>query len=309
MLSKLHTILPKKAVSKYYLYTATTAVGFYSPIIFLFFRDTGLSYTEIALLETAFMVTTFVGEIPTGYVGDRIGWRNSLLVGSALTSLTLFGIGFATSFLGLLALHIIWSLSFNFRSGSESAWLYESLEQTIGSDAYSRVQGRGRAVNLSVGAITAVIGGYLGSIELAVPFFAAGVLTAFGVPVLLTFPVTSTTDRDEFSIRDATDSILNDLLRSRICGFILYYIAFVYLMGVLRIFVQPIAVGAGLTIGTLGWIYGVTNAVSAGANYHTQTIRDKIGIVRWMTITPLFVGVSFLLVYRFPVSVDHIGLE
>jgi len=72
--------LPESAVLKYYLYKATKAVEFYRPVMYLYFLSQGLSFTQIALLEAAYNVTTVLGEVPTGYVGDRIGRRDSLLV-------------------------------------------------------------------------------------------------------------------------------------------------------------------------------------------------------------------------------------
>src|SRR6056297_1304323 len=88
--------LPPASVLKYYLYKSTEAVEFYRPVMYLFFLAQGLSFTEIAILEAIYNLTTVLGEIPTGYVGDRLGRRNSLLVGTTLIALTLVGIGLAS---------------------------------------------------------------------------------------------------------------------------------------------------------------------------------------------------------------------
>jgi len=64
-------------VLKYYLYKSTKAVEFYRPIMYLFFLAQGLTFTQIAILEAIYNLTTLVGEIPTGYIGDRVGRRNS----------------------------------------------------------------------------------------------------------------------------------------------------------------------------------------------------------------------------------------
>lgn len=48
--------------------------------------------------------TTVLGEIPTGYIGNRVGRRNSLVFGTALIAATLVGISFAGSFLTLAML-------------------------------------------------------------------------------------------------------------------------------------------------------------------------------------------------------------
>lgn len=68
---------PRTSVVKYYLYKSTKSVEFYRPIMYLFFLAQGLSFTQIAILEALYNLTTVLGEIPTGYVGDRLGRRNS----------------------------------------------------------------------------------------------------------------------------------------------------------------------------------------------------------------------------------------
>jgi len=106
--------------------------------MYLFFsRFWGLTFTQIAILEAIYNLTTLVGEIPTGYIGDRVGRRNSLLVGTTLISFTLVGIGLSSSFQALAVLYVCWSAGYNFRSGSEDAWLYDTL-----TDAAPRTHSR-----------------------------------------------------------------------------------------------------------------------------------------------------------------------
>jgi MFS family permease len=98
--------LPPASILKYYLYKSTKAVEFYRPIMYLFFLAQGLNFTQIAILEAIYNLTTLLGEIPTGYIGDRVGRRNSLLAGTALISLTLLGIGLSSSFWTLAILYV-----------------------------------------------------------------------------------------------------------------------------------------------------------------------------------------------------------
>jgi len=172
-------------VLAYYAYKATAAVELYRPVMYLYFLSVGLSFTQIAILEAVYNVTTVAGEVPTGYVGDRIGRRNSLLVGTAIIAATLVGIGLAGSFLALAGLYVAWSLGYTFRSGSEDAWLYDALAEERSTDAFAHVRGRGESVSLVTGVAGGVVGGYLGGIDLAYPFFVASGVTALGVVGLL----------------------------------------------------------------------------------------------------------------------------
>jgi len=66
-------------------------------------------------------------------------------------------------------LYVCWSAGYNFRSGSEDAWLYDTtLTDGRSEDAFANVRGRGESIALAIGAAAAITGGYLGSIDLYV---------------------------------------------------------------------------------------------------------------------------------------------
>jgi len=101
-------------------------------------------------------------------------------------------------------LYVCWSAGYNFRSGSEDAWLYDTLTDGRSEDAFANVRGRGESIALAIGAAAAITGGYLGSIDLSYPWFVASAMTAVGVLVLLTVDESETyerTDTDDLSLR------------------------------------------------------------------------------------------------------------
>ena len=118
---------PSALILKYYCYQATVTFGFFWPVFTIFLLDRGLTYTQIGLLSSLSAGLVVVSEIPTGYVGDRIGRRNSLLVGSVLLACSLFGFIVARTFAAFAGLWVLWGLGLAFRSGSDDAWLYDAL--------------------------------------------------------------------------------------------------------------------------------------------------------------------------------------
>jgi MFS family permease len=309
-----------RAVLKYYLFKATEAVEFYRPIMYLYFLSQGLSFTHIVVVEALYNVTTVVGEIPTGYIGDRIGRRNSLAVGTALIAITLAGIALASSFLAFAVLFICWSLGYNFRSGTEDAWVYETLTDVSASDEFSRVRGRGQSIALSAGVGASLTGGYLGDLDLAYPFFAAAVFTGVGFLVILTLDEPATYEESESSelgLWEAWDVVTETLGQRNLRAFILYYfVLFSAVTYLVFIFLQPVfesvVSGLGLEFAAtvpvpgvggytfaissenvetlLGGYYAAINLVSAGVSYRIDTIRETIGLRRWFVGIPMLVG-------------------
>lgn len=289
-------------VARYYLYKATKAVELYRPVMYLYFLSVGLSFTEITILEAAYNVTTVVGEVPTGYLGDRVGRRASLVVGTALIAVTLAAIGFASTFPALLALYVLWSLGYAFRSGSEDAWLYDSL---VGEEGFSRVRGRGESVALATGVAAAVVGGWLASASLAYPFFAASGVTAASALVLLS--VEEPADAPEFdplTPSAALAAVRTALSDDRLRAFLpYYYVLFSSVTYLAFIFLQPrietvVAVGpaaelVGLAGGLepmLGWYYAAISLVGALLTARAGWLRERVGLRAWLLTAPFLVA-------------------
>ncbi|WP_084177414.1 MFS transporter [Natrinema saccharevitans] len=281
--------------------------------MYLFFLAQGLTFTQIAIVEAVYNLTTLLGEIPTGYIGDRVGRRNSLLIGTALISLTLLGIGLSSSFGALVALYVCWSTGYNFRSGSEDAWLYDTLTDDLSEDEFAHVRGRGESVSLAIGAGAAIIGGYLGSIDLSYPWFVAATVTAIGVFVLLTIDEPETyeqADTTDLSFRRTLSMIRRTVSQRNIRAFVLYYyVLYAAVTYLVFVFLQPIFETVVLDFGVsqtqvkslLGWFYAAYSLFGAGLSYYTGAIRDRLGLRMWFLGLPFVVGGALVGMYFVPV--------
>lgn len=283
-----------KSVLKYYLYKSTKAVEFYRPIMYLFFLAQGLNFTQIAILEAIYNLTTVLGEIPTGYVGDRVGRRNSLLIGTGLITVTLVGIGLSVSFYSLAVLYAVWSMGYNFRSGSEDAWLYDTLTDELSEGEFAHVRGRGESVSLAVGAGAAILGGYLGSINLSLPWFVAAAVTGLGAVVLLTLDEPETykkTNTEGLSFGQILEIVTDALARRNIRALILYYyvlyaavtyLVFVFLQPIFETVVVDLGISPGQVESLLGWFYAAYSLFGAVLSYYTC----NQGVHRYPNVVP-----------------------
>lgn len=300
-------------VLRYYIYKATKAVEFYRPIMYLFFLAQGLNFTQIALLEVIYNLTTLFGEIPTGYVGDRVGRRWSLLIGTMLITVALVGIGFSTTFLALAALYVVWSMGYNFRSGSEDAWLYDTLTDGISANEFAHIRGRGESVALAIGVGAAVIGGYLGSIDLSYPWFVAAAVTSLGILVLLDLDEPDTYEEantDELSLRRTIRIVATALSQRNLRAFILYYyvlyaaatyLIFIFLQPIFEMVVTDLGVNPDRVESLLGWFYGLYSVVGALLSYYTGAIKNRVGIRTWFLILPFAIGCALVGMYFIPI--------
>lgn len=283
------------AVARYYAYKATKAVELYRPVMYLYFLSAGLSFFQLTVLEAAYNLTTVLGEVPTGYLGDRLGRRNGLILGTSLIAVTLYGLAQVDSFTAFLILYVFWSLGYTFRSGSEDAWLYDSL--TGDGRSFTEVRGTGESVALATGVVAAVVGGYLGAIDLTYPFVAAAGVTALGALVLLTVDDAGDSP-DHTTVAATMQAVRTAFADRRLRAFIvLYYVLFSAVTYLTFIFLQPrletVAAGfgvAGDVESLLGWYYAVISLTSALVTYRAEWIRERVGMARWFLVVPLAVG-------------------
>jgi MFS family permease len=290
-------------IVKYYLYRATTSRGFIIPVWILFLRSRGLSFTQIGLLEAIFFATITVSEIPTGYVGDWIGRRNSLICSSILVAVSFVGFGFAHSFAAFIVPYLVWGIGDAFQSGSSDAWLYDMLTDRLSADDFTRIHGRGTTVYLLVVATTAILGGFFGSIDLYYPIVATIGVLVVNILILLGLPknpqYSSENERETVPVSQALSTMRIELTQSTLRSFVLYVALLFAVITAVTVFIQPISIDLGIHVSQLGFLYAGFRLLSAGVSYYTETIRNSIGIRGWLYTVPfvlggLYVGAWFL---------------
>ena len=319
-------------VLKYYLYRAVGNPGFILPIYTLYLLANGLSFTEIGVIGTIQALIVVGGEIPTGYVGDRIGRRNSLLVAQVLFAGSNVGMILATDFVGFTVAFSTLSFANTFVSGSANAWLYDVLQERLDEDRYTYVQGRGSAVGQWVMAATMIAGSLLYVSDHVYPFYAALVMNGVSFLVVSSLPQTAYyagTD-DDSGVGDADDGdehltildtwpiIRKQLSEPPLRPFVVYMALFFGVTTTVGAYVQPIAVdaleasaGAYLAslgvpeAASLGVLYASFTVVSAIASDRASDLEAALGVRGALLIVPFvaaaaYVVPAFVAVAAFP---------
>jgi len=283
-------------VWKFYLYRATLSEGFVYPIITLYLLSRGLSDGDVGLVNGLFFAGVVGAEIPTGYVGDKIGRRNSLIVSTLLMSVSMFAFTVSGTVPAFSAVYVFWGIALTFRSGTGSAYLYDMLEERLDTDEYSKITGRGGAAFLVTSAITSIAGGVLYGIDHRIPFVAAGLITASGALVLLSMPETQQYAEGDggsaFSARDAWGTVREKFLTPELRTFIVYTALLLSIPELADLYIQPIVVEAGVPEQSLGLLYAGFMLVTAFASYNIDRVRDRIGIGGWFAVAPVLMAAA-----------------
>ncbi len=146
----------------------------------LFLLDAGLSFFEVFVANGAFSLGTVLFEIPTGVVADTLGRRMSFLLSVSVLGLsTLAYVTLAAIDVGVIAFalaSVVMALGFTFYSGAMEAWLVDALAATGYRGLLDSVFARGSQVTGSAMLVGTIGGGFLGQIDLSIPYVVRSVL-------------------------------------------------------------------------------------------------------------------------------------
>ena len=101
-----------------------------------------MTFTGLALGGATMAAVAVLGEVPSGYAGDRLGRRRSLLLSQTLFAVGISAWAFVQSTAGVVAVFAVVVVASAFQSGSTEAWLYDTLDEGHGSESDLRT-GRG----------------------------------------------------------------------------------------------------------------------------------------------------------------------
>ncbi|MXR40279.1 MFS transporter [Halobaculum sp. WSA2] len=303
-------------VRRYYLYRASLSSGFYVPVSVVYMESRGLGLPEIGLVQGTFLFSMVVWELPTGYLGDRLGRRTALALGSVVTVAVMAGFALADSTLGFAAVYALWAVAWTFKTGTADAWLYELLASGGDEDEFSRITGRADSTLRLVSGGAALSAGLLYTLDPALPFLANAALAAIGLPVLFTLPRTHgadgrgpedpddgvpssdedpSPDRDPspIGVREAAGVLREQLSRPSIRWIVAYAALFNLVFSVTRVFEQPAMRSVGVPVAGLGVLYAGFKLVSAVASSVTGAVHDRLGTRGVLFLLVPVVGVTY----------------
>lgn len=160
-------------------------------ILTLYYLWRGLSYFDIALVQSVGAIATAVLEIPTGWISDRHGHHIVLKIASFSRLVAIVTLTFANSFLLMVASELFFSLASASQSGAGSAFLFEATSANSGMDrkngAYALILSKMTGTQSIIRITVRLIAPVLFSINPLIPFVISIFIYFLGLLVTLEF--------------------------------------------------------------------------------------------------------------------------
>ena len=170
----------------------------------LFFIQNGLSLLQIGLLESIFHGTSLLCEIPSGMLADRFSYKTNLYLArlASIVSSILILFGQGNFWIYALAM-MVSAWSYNFDSGTSTAFLYDSAVEAGQKDRYLQISSFLSGVAEVTRTLGTVVAGFFVHGALAWTYYIAIGLSL--ISILLIFlmkePATKNNERDHLTLK------------------------------------------------------------------------------------------------------------
>lgn len=152
------------------------------PILMIFYAQMGFSAHESFILKSCYSIAIVLFEIPSGYIADRWGRRNTLIIGSILGTLGFVIYSLFSGFYPFVIAELTLGIGMSFISGADSAMLYDTLKAHGQEREYVKYEGWNFSVGNFSEAIAGAIGGALAVASIHYPFYAQTLIAFTAVP-------------------------------------------------------------------------------------------------------------------------------
>ncbi len=257
----------KANIRYYYAYSFLGGLSFFVPVYIAFLLVRGLSFTQVLSLEAVYSLLAIILEVPTGYFADVKGRKASLLIASASFAVAVILFSFGHSFWQFSAAMVLWAVAGSFKSGADSALLYDTLLTSKRAHHFPKISAIAGFVGMASVAAASIIGGFVADVNLSLPFFLT-VLTAVAMTfVVLKFkePAQEKPLVEKGHLRKLA-AIAKEAMKNKVFVYLSGYgVFFVPLLVVLYYLIQPFVLQLGLPLVTLGFLYAaITFTIALG---------------------------------------------
>jgi len=151
----------KTDIFLYKMYKVFCEPMFLGAILVVFYMDSRhFSFTQTMVLQVAFSITIVLMEVPTGAFADKMSRKTSLVIGISLNIISMLIMVCSYSFWVFMLCEIIWGVGLCFKSGSDTALIYDRLLENKMEKNYARVESSAVAYMGVIGGIMCVFAGF-----------------------------------------------------------------------------------------------------------------------------------------------------
>ena len=305
----------KSNIWKSYLIHFIEGFHLISGILLPFFLTWGrITFVEIMFLQSYFTIMILLFEIPCGAIADYISRKFSLLLGSLSVAFAALVYGSYPNIFIFAIGETLWAFGSALASGSDQAFIYDTLRKLGREDEVSKVMARNRSFSLLGIGISAPIGSIIGaffSLNLVMSLIFVPFIIATLISLTLKEPNHDLQRKEKEKYITIVKSGFKELTQNKVLRLLafemilteslVFFLIWTYQIYLEALTVQLIFFGFVSTLMTIIQIL-FNNFLSA----LEQKINNKKRFLRVYTIIPGFSFILMSMIYFIPISIPLI---
>ena len=272
---------------------------FWVPVLLLYPLSRFDLRTALMLVAT-YYIAVVASEVPTGWVSDRWGRTRALVAGAAcwIVAHSMF-LAAGDHVWRFAVAEVLLAVGYAFRSGTDVAFHYDTLEALGQADEYEARESRVSRDALFSTAVCCLLGGLLGWVDLRLPFAAALVaaVVELSLALRLAEPSAHSAAPDDPSrladvLRRVAEPLLSWLVLYALAEVVMEHLVADLGQSYLAAVVGDGGSDLGAAAAVSGLVVAVVSVVAAGGAALTPALRRQLGVIGvLLAVSVLQVGV------------------
>lgn len=281
----------------------TLLLGFFQvflvimPIAVPFFQSKGLSMQDVFSLQALFALVVLITEVPSGYVADLIGRKQTLVIGAIFGGIGHTLLIGADGFWGLAMFEIALGISHSLISGADIALLYDTeLALERSEDHQRQIVGKLYSIRTASEAVAALVCSFLllWSMELVIYVQALVGWLPLLIAVRLVEPPGARLEGSSHTgnmVRICRYLVTHSsVLRLVIIALSIWSLTTFYAVWLL----QKLWVEQGIALAHFGYLWAALTVIASLAGRWAHLVEERIGISRMLVFIGLVPALGYL---------------
>lgn len=250
---------------------------FYYAISILYLTGTkGFSLSQVALISSVYSLAGIASQIPASIVADKIGLRNSMIVGNILCML--WGLFYLTvpSFSIILIGEVVQAFGFALKGASESPFIYSSLKKVGKVSEFANVESKGSSLYFIVEALASILAGYLYFINPYLPIIFATTCSLIAVVLAYYMKPIKSQEKEKRTTKERFTEMFDGfkfIFKSkRLHALLIFACVFYGILSLANLYIKTFLNGIRVSSTLFGYIFAAASVASALGSM----IQDKI---------------------------------
>lgn len=281
------------------------------PFITLFWQSKGISISDFFIIQGVFSITVALWEVPSGFFADILGRKKSIILGFGFGAIFLGIYAGVENFWHCLLIEMALGIGMSFKSGSDSALLFDTLKELGETSDYKKMEGSVVFWSSIAETIASVLGAILADAFSYETVFLINA-SVFGIGAIISFTLKEP-ERIQIDSSKGHINAFKEIAKFSVSGspklkWLLLYGASLSTATLTAVwYFQPFFKEVGLDLVYFGVVWGFYNLVVGITSKYSHQIEELIGDKRLFQLLPIICFLGFALLGGIEVGIWGLG--